>query len=640
MPVQSDAVSQRRKLAAILSADVAGYSRLMGEDEQATVQTLQSYRALIQNLVSSHHGRVVNAPGDALLAEFPSAVEAVRCAGKIQDQIEIHNAPLPEERRMRFRIGVNLGDVIEEADGTLYGDGVNVAARLEALAEPGGVSISGKVFDEVDQRIDMRFKAAGEQQVKNIAKPIRAYHLLPSDTRVAHSQPRAPESDRKRKRLKMMAATASVVALAVAVGLLRPWERLGSRTDPAQALSLPTGPAIAVLAFDNLSGDPGQEYFADGLAEDILTRLSRFSDIKVIGRNSSFKYKGKTVDVREVGRDLKVDYVLEGSVRRSADAVRINAQLLNANDGSHVWAETYDRSLTGADIFGVQDDITARIVAMLADNYGAIARRRATEVLSKPSTSVDTYDCVLRARTFWQVLSVEAHLTARTCLEEAIKRDPTASDAWAWLAHLYLVEYWAGHNARSQLYDPRRKGLEAAQRAVSLEPASQLAHWSLAYAHFYLHDIDAFLSEADVAVGLNPNNASVISHVGLFILYVGEWERGIKLIDKAVQLNPYHPPWYNWGYHNYYYNKREYELALRAAQQIGIPDVFWTPLCLAEVYAQLGRGTEARAAAERIAVLYPGFNSRIARSEMEKFNFPEDHIQHRLDGLRKAGVPE
>jgi tetratricopeptide (TPR) repeat protein len=208
------------------------------------------------------------------------------------------------------------------------------------------------------------------------------------------------------------------------------------------------------------------------------------------------------------------------------------------------------------------------------------------------------------------------------------------------LAHVYLEEYWAGFNARPELYDPRQRSLAAAQRAVTLEPTSQLAHWALAYSHFYLRDVRAFLSEADVAIALNPNNASVISHLGLFILYVGQWDRGLKLIDKAVQLNPQHPPWYNWGYHNYYYHNRDYERALKAALQIGIPDVFWTPLCLAEVYGQLGRESEARTAAARIAVLYPGFNLRIAREEMEKFNFPADHIQHRLDGLRKAGVQE
>jgi len=610
----------------------------MGEDEQTTVRTLQSYRTIIQGLVSDHQGRVVNAPGDALLAEFPSAVGAVLCASKIQDEIERQNTALPEERRMRFRIGVNLGDVIEEADGTLYGDGVNVASRLESLAEPGGVTVSGKVFDEVEKRVDQRFEAAGEQQVKNIARPIRVYHLRPPGA----VSPRVSSSKERRRRTHpaVVVALMGVAALAIALAIFRPWARPGNVADADQALSVPSGPSIAVLAFDNLSDDPAQEYFADGLAEDILTRLSRFSDVKVIGRNSSFKYKGRPVDVRDVGRDLKVDYVLEGSVRRSVNAVRINAQLLNAKDGSHIWAETYDRSLTSANLFTVQDDITARIVAMLADNHGAIARRRATEILSRPTASVDTYDCVLRARMFWQVLSVETHLTARTCLEEATKRDATASDAWAWLAHIYLVEYWAGYNSRPDLYDPRRKALDAAQRAVTLEPASQLAHWALAYAHFYLRDVDAFLSEADVAIALNPNNASVISHLGLFILYVGEWDRGLKLIDKAVQLNPQHPSWYNWGYHNYFYHKRQYERALQAAQKIGLKNVFWTPVCLAEANGQLGREHEANAAAARIAALYPGFNLRIARNEMEKFNFPEEHIQHRLDGLHKAGVPE
>src|SRR5574341_976583 len=355
----SNVMSQKRKLAAILSADVVGYSRLMAADEAATVETLKSYRDIIVRLVVRHGGRVVNAPGDALLAEFPSAVEAVQAAVEVQKSLEGHNIDLEPDRRMQFRIGVNLGDVIEEADGTIYGDGVNIAARMEALAEGGGVCISSMVYDAVEGKLPFGFDFLGEQRVKNIAKPVRVYRV--------RAEPRpAPARPRPKRRLRWQIALPALVLIAAlgAVGAWRyrnGWVPTAERAAEDAVPGVPKGPAIAVLPFVNLSGDPKQDYFSDGLTEDIMTELSRARDLRVLARNTTFQYKGKAVDVPKLGRELGVRYVLEGSVRRADDGVRVTAQLIDAHTGAHVWADRFDRKM--ADIFLVQDEIVSQIVA-------------------------------------------------------------------------------------------------------------------------------------------------------------------------------------------------------------------------------------------------------------------------------------
>ena len=314
----------KRRLAAILSADAAGYSRLMGDDERATMDTLNAYRDAFRKYISDHEGRVVDTAGDSVLAVFDSVVETVQCAVEVQGDLEGRNLDLPEDRRMLFRIGVNLGDVFEQDDGTIYGDGVNVAARLESLAEPGGINISGTAFDQVDGKLDLGFEYLGEKEVKNIAKPVRVYR---ADLDVGETRPRS-----------------------------------------AAATTEPERPSIAVLAFENLSRDPDQEFFADGIAEDLITELSRLRWLLVTARNTTFTYKGRAVDVKQVGRDLGVRYVVEGSVRKGGERVRITAQLVDAVTGNHIWAERYDRDLS--DIFALQDEITETLVAALQVEVG------------------------------------------------------------------------------------------------------------------------------------------------------------------------------------------------------------------------------------------------------------------------------
>ena len=355
--------SSRRKLAAILSADVVGYSRLMAANEAATVETLKSYRDIIARLVVRRGGRVVNAPGDALLAEFPSAVEAVQAAIEIQKSVEGHNIELEAERRMQFRIGVNLGDVIEEADGTIYGDGVNIAARLEALAEGGRVCISSTVYDAVEGKLSFGFDFLGEHQVKNIAKPIRVYRV--------RGEPKSPPARVWPKRpTRWQIAVPALVLILLLLGAAGAWRW---SSPPGSPLSEKA--SIAVLPFENIEGDSKWDRYADGVTEDIITDLSHSKDLVVIARNSTEVYKGKPVDIRQVGRDLNVKYVLEGSIQSLGERIRVTAQLIEAASGSHIWSERYDRPAD--DLFAVQNDVTQRIAATLTGYEGAVARGRA-----------------------------------------------------------------------------------------------------------------------------------------------------------------------------------------------------------------------------------------------------------------------
>jgi adenylate cyclase len=485
-----------RKLAAIMSADVVGYSRLMGADEAATVETLKDYRGAIRRLTERHKGRVVNAPGDNILVEFPSAVEAVLCAVEIQKSLEGRNIELDAERRMEFRIGVNLGDVIEEADGTIYGDGVNIAARMEALAEAGGICISNTVYDAVEGKIDYGFDFLGAQEVKNIAKPINVYRVR-TDGKVAPAE----QPDRSVFVRGYVAAAATVVVVLVAVIVWLVTERsqpeqevvaedvAGAETavqetaesapesDPV--LAMPTGPKIAVLPFQNTSGDPEQEYFSDGIAEDIITELSRFDELHVLSRNSTFQYKGKALAGRQIASELGADYVVEGSVRKSGTRVRVTAQLLDAEEGSHLWAESYDRELTADSIFEVQDEISGQIVTIIADAYGIITVTRLNQARQAATHDLGAYECVLQAHEFYRIyFNAEKHAIVRDCLEQAVETDPNYADAWVWLSGMYRDEYLYGFNPRPNSLDRME---EAGMRAIELGPVdNHLAAMSVA----------------------------------------------------------------------------------------------------------------------------------------------------------------
>ncbi|MDP6351550.1 MAG: adenylate/guanylate cyclase domain-containing protein [Alphaproteobacteria bacterium] len=477
-------------MAAILSTDVAGYSRLMEDDAAATVETLTKFREIFRGGIARHQGRVVDAPGDNLLAEFASPIEAVECAVEVQRELFRRNRQLAEHRRMEFRIGINLGDVLEQ-DGALFGDGVNIAARLEGLAEPGGICVSGKIYEEIEGKLDLACEAFGEHEVKNIAKPVPVYRVALE----AGSAPAKPPARRGPQPGLIAAAVAVVVVAGIAVWLVtersRPepevvagaetavQETAGSAPESDAILAMPTGPKIAVLAFKNMSGDPEQEYFSDGIAEDIITGLSRFDELHVLARNSTFQYKGKAVDVRQIARDLGADYVVEGSVRKSGTRVRVTAQLLDAEEGSHLWAESYDRELTADSIFEVQDEISGQIVTIIADAYGIITVTRLNQARQAATHDLGAYECVLQAHEFYRIyFNAEKHAIVRDCLEQAVETDPNYADAWVWLSGMYRDEYLYGFNPRPNSLDRME---EAGMRAIELGPVdNHLAAMSVA----------------------------------------------------------------------------------------------------------------------------------------------------------------
>jgi adenylate cyclase len=572
---------------------------------------------------------VVDAPGDNLLAEFPSPTEAVQCAVDVQWLIKARNADVPEARRMEFRIGVHLGEVLVEGE-RIYGDGVNVASRLEGLAEPGGIRVSGEVYGQVRNKLDLRYEDLGEQAVKNIPQPVRVYRVR---TDMGEQAPRAKPPSRTLQRRGLVAgAVALIIALAVA-GLWQLIDR--SRTgDDDTVLELPRGPAIAVLPFANMSGDPGQEYFADGLTEDILTGLSRFSHLRVIGRNTTFRYKGQAVDIRALGKELDVRYVLEGSVRRAADEIRVTAQLVDATSDTHLWAETYDRDLTPGNLFAIQDDIHEKVVATIADAFGIIARTRLDETRARPTESLDAYECVLRAYWYTALHTAEAHRRARDCLERAVDVDPDYVDALAQLAYLYREEFHHGFNPQPASLD---RALELARRAVELDPTNQAAQLALAQTRWSRHELGAFFVAADRAVALNPNEAKTLASVALSTTYAGRWDRGSALMRKAIALNPNHPGWYYIALFHDHYRKAEYQAALVEAQKVNMPELWETYSTLAQAYAQLGRGGQAEAAVEELLKVYPDFPAK-AWEEFRRRNVPEEEIAHLVEGLRKAGL--
>ncbi|MFN0316781.1 MAG: tetratricopeptide repeat protein [Burkholderiales bacterium] len=403
-------------------------------------------------------------------------------------------------------------------------------------------------------------------------------------------------------------------------------------------MAMPKGPSIAVLPFANLSGDPAQDYFSDGLTEQIISDLARFRGLYVIARNSTFKYKGRTPDVREVGRDLSARYILEGSVRRSGDTLRVTAQLLDGANGAHLWAETYERSLTGANIFALQDDITAKAVANIAGPHGRISQAGLEQTTRKTPKSIDSYDCVLRAYVWNRVLSREGHGPLRDCLEAAVARDPDYGEAWAWLAFSYLFEYEAGYNPRPERYNALDQALKAGQRAVELDPNNAGVHVNMSYVRFLRREFDASLASAERALLLNPNDPAVLCQAGHKMVYAGiQVDRGVALSRKAMALGPHYPPWCHYHLSYFHYRKGEYEQALAESLKIDLPELFWTHVWLAMDYGQLGRQQEAKAALTKLAKLYPDFGKN-ARRELRNYMITDSAIEHAIDGLRKAGL--
>jgi len=591
-----------RKLAAILYADVAGYSRLTGEDEDATHRALGAYLDLISETIESLGGQIVHYAGDAVLARFDAVVDALSSAVTIQNEINTRNQEVPDDRKVQFRIGVNVGDVIEDR-GDIYGDGVNVAARLESLAVPGGICVSESVRLALGNKLPLEFECMGEQEVKNIAEPVMAYRAAIRDGAI----------------------------------------HAGDQHKPTVA-ELPDKPSIAVLPFVNMSDDPEQEYFSDGITEDIITGLSRFRELFVIARGSSFVFKDQSVDVTEAANKLGAQYVLEGSVRKVGKRVRITAQLIEGTTGNHLWAETYDRVLE--DIFAVQDDVAQTIISTLAGRLEEESRGRA---LRKTATNLSAYDYYLRGKHIWPDWrgTEDMKLQAREMFEQAAKLDPDYAAAYIGLAESYLAEFWS-----SWTTDRDAAGafaFEYASKAVELDNRDSHAHLALASAYFYVKS-NFELAEVEIqrALELNPNDYWNYCFKTSFSMCSGDFEESISCGNEAVRRNPFLPDGclHGMGYSEYFAER--YDNAIKTFGRLSAPGVD-VQGCIAACYAQLGRDEDARAAAtrfrERVKAELTSQRDWDAESWRDYwsslFNFKAPGpLKHLLDGLRKAGLPE
>jgi adenylate cyclase len=587
-----------RRLAALLASDIAGYSRLMGADEEGTLSNLKALRkAVVDPKIVEHRGRIVKTTGDGMLVEFASAVDAARCAVEIQRCMAAHNADVPQDSRIEFRIGIHVGDIIID-DNDIFGDGVNIAARLEGIAEPGGVCISDDAQRQIRGKVDFVYNDLGLQTLKNITEPMRAWHMrLGSD----------------------------------AVSLLP----LHSSAVPAQTLVLPDKPSIAVLAFQNMSGDAEQEYFADGIAEDIITTLSKSRWLFVIARNSSFTYKGHAVDIKQVGRELGVRYVLEGSVRKAGNRLRITGQLVEAATGSHLWAERYDRAVE--DIFAVQDEITHSIIGAIAPGILAAEIQRSQ---GKEAAELGQWERLMRAHWHIRRFTREDSSEAIRLLDELLRRQPDNALALADLAfslHFAALFGWTDAPAEA-----RARMSETARRAVASDEQDAAAHTSLAIHELFLGQHDNAIRRLLRAIELDPNSTFARGYLGAAYAFGGECDPAIENVQKAIRLSPRDflmVVWFTvsaWAY----LSAEKFEQAADCGRRAidcnpAFPDAHGT---FAVASAYLGQMADARAGLEEFMRLMPELVAGDERL-IRPFRRPADRARF-LDGLRKAGLPD
>jgi adenylate cyclase len=623
----------KRKLTAILSADVAGYSRLMAEDETATVTTIASYREIMASLIKQHRGRVVDSQGDNMLAEFSSVVDSVQCAVAVQNEFQARNAELAENRRMEFRVGINLGDVIDE-DERIYGDGVNIAARLEALADPGGICISKTAFDQIETKLPLGYEYLGEQSVKNISKPVKAYRVLMEPDAAG----KVIGEKRFLGRISRRTALVAIITLAVVAGSLIGWNiylHQSKKVAPASvekmALPLPDKPSIAVLAFDNLSGDPSQEYFSDGIAEEIITTLSKVGGLFVIARNSSFSYKGKPVKIQQVSEELGVRYVLEGSVRRSGDRVRVTAQLIDAIKGQHLWAESYDRDFKN--IFEIQDEITLRIVTALRVKLTEGDQAR---IMEKKIKNPDVYLKILKVWSLTRDGSKESLIRYGQLAQEIVDMQPEYPDG-------YRILGWYHYNLGNRGISPQenyKKAFKLAQKALSMDEFDGYSHALMSFLYLLKRKYEKAIESGKRSVEIQPNGAVVHMILGGTLSYAGRVDEAIVYLKRAIRLNPF-PAWF------YYYNlgrcylqNGQYENAImefkKALQRT--PDAFHPHAGLAITYILLDREEEARASAAKTLELNPNFTVTAVSKTLKYKN--QAYKKLLFDAMRKAGFPE
>jgi adenylate cyclase len=608
----------KRKLTAILSADVKGYSRLMGEDEEATVRTITAHRKVITSVIEKYRGRVVDSPGDNILAEFVSVVDAVQSGVEIQEVIRAKNAELPEERRMEFRIGINLGDVIQEGE-RIYGDGVNIAARVEGLADPGGICISGSAYEQIENKLALGYDYIGEHTVKNIVKPIRVYKV-----------PTGPETLQKVIEDKRPSPIWQRAALAVAGGVAI-WKSYLPSPPPTEVASvekmafpLPDKPSIAVLPFANLSGDPKQEYFSDGLTDQIIATLSSVPKLFVIARNSTFTYKGKHVKVQQVSEDLGVRYVLEGSVRKAGDKIRVTAQLIDALNGHHLWAKQYDRNLD--DIFAVQDQITKEIITAMQVKLTEGEQARAA---ARGTDNLEAYLKCLQANELIRRSNIENAALAKKLAQEAIALDPEYAWAYYLLGRCHAVDVWLGTSTSPK--QSLAKAKELFQKAIVLDDNLAEAHGNLSFLYSMARQHDKAVAQAKKAVALDPNSAEAHVWMGKTLAFAGRDEEAIPEYKTAIRLNPMPPSRYFWSLGLAYAETGQYEEGITWCEKaIRLdPNSLYARVMMTVVYSWSGRDEEARAQAAEVLRINPNFS-------LEKFAKRADPTL--VSALRKAGL--
>ncbi len=622
-----------RKLAAILYADVAGYSRLTGEDEDTTHRRLTEYLDQIAVTIARHGGRVMHYAGDAVLAMFEAVVDAVSCAAHIQNNLETRNEDLPDERKVQFRIGVNLGDVIEDR-GDIYGDGVNVAARLESLAEPGGICISESVHTALGSKLPFDYEFLGEQEVKNIAKPVKAYHARLTPDAVLPEPRGAPRKGGQMRRPIVTAAVILLVALGGVLTWLKPWE---PREEPASiermAFPLPDKPSIAVLPFTNMSDDPKQEYFADGMTDDLITDLSKLSGLFVIARNSTFTYKGKAVKVRQVAEELGVRYILEGSVRRADDQIRINAQLIDAMTGGHVWANRFDRDI--GDIFKLQDEVIGNIVSALAVEL--TDKEKAGRKTREHTGSLQAHEYFLRGRQHLERFTTGDTAKAKRLFEKAIELDPKHAQALIALGRLHYNEWEIWGKARDKNL---ARALELGQKAVAVDDTLAGPHLLLSQVYRFLQQQKQSQVELNKALALEPRDAATLAGLGDVLRWSGRPQEAIGLLQTAMRLDPFYPAWYEFYLGDALFHIGRYEEAItaltRGAERNSNYPAF--PLFIAASYAMLGREEEARAAAAEVLRINPRFTLKAYAAHVPYIS--KEYLERKLTAFRKAGLPE
>jgi adenylate cyclase len=614
-----------RKLTTILHADVQGYSRLIEQDEVATLRVLTPYLQLMKELVHQYGGKSIGSRGDSLLAEFPSVRSAVQSAVEMQHELKGRNAALPAEQRVAFRMGIHVGEIVQDGE-QLHGDGINIAVRIEGLAAAGGICISDTVYQQVKTKLPLQYEDLGHQRLKNIAEPVRVYRVVLEDTAAPAGRARwrrALTLARPRKTRLALLAVGVLIAGGIVALLspsLPPFRLPHSTFHTQEALPLPDKPSIVVLPFINLSNDPEQEYFSDGLTETLTGDLSKISSLFVIARNSAFTYKGKAVKVQDVGREMGVRYVLEGSVLKADNQVRITAQLIEATTGYHLWSERYDRPLQ--DIFAVQDEITQQIVTMLrAEVWEAELAR----VKRLPTEDLNAYDYRLRGWEYFFHSTKEANAQARQMCERAIGLDPTYAEAYAGLGWTYLIDWnW------QWTQDPQtlERAFELGQKAIALDNSSSLAYGLLSGIYLRKKQYDQAITAGERAIALDPNFADGYVLLAEVLNYAGRPAEAISLVEKAMRLNPRYPGWYPFNLGFAYHLTGRYEEAITILQEVvtRYPNLLGAHRILAEVYSAIGREEEARAEVTEVLRISPNSSLEVWRQRLP------------YKALRKAGL--